>query len=638
MKQWIRWSGLTGFLLLTALIVSFFMLLAGPLIKSAIEHFGSQAAGAEVSIADVSISMNPLGVILTDLQVADADQPMENLLQFDQAVAQLELAPLLLGKGIVRDLSVENLQFNRARQTSGALTAQPLSDSEQQSADQQSAANEAAQQSSGGKESALSDSVGARLPDVDDILAREPLKTEQAGTAVQQAFDEHQQAIHESMAAVPDADALASYEKQLKALLSTDIRSLDEFKQRKQSLDALKQTFASDKKAVAQARRVIRQARADLAEKLSTLKAAPSEDLATIKSKYQLDSRGAANLSALLFGAEAGEWAEKALYWYEKVKPYLASEDSDAASTDSATTAQRAQGRFIHFPSDDPWPEFLIRRSRMTAPIAGGQLSIEASDITHQQAVLGRPTQVVVQGQQLTNIEDLNLEATLDHRQSPAKDSMTLNIKDWHVQEANLGGADTRLTSAMVQVQGLAIVSAGRLQAKADAQVSQTQFASSGKTQFARELQGALTGINRFDINASASGDIASPKVKLGSDLDKKLNVAFQQRLKQKQQQLEQKLTERLNAKVQSYLGGSAADINRLNQLDGSLSDKGAQLETMAASQLDDFEAQQKARAKAKEEEARRKLEAEKRKAEEQAKQRQRELEQKAKDKVKNLF
>jgi len=252
--------------------------------------------------------------------------------------------------------------------------------------------------------------------------------------------------------------------------------------------------------------------------------------------------------------------------------------------------------------------------------------------------VLGRPTHVVVQGQQLTNIEDLNLEATLDHRQSPAKDSMTLNIKDWRLREANLGVAGTRLTSAMVQVQGLAIVSGGRLQAKADAQVSQTQFASSGKTQFARELQGALAGINRFDINASASGDIGSPNVTLGSDLDKKLNVAFQQRFKQKQQQLEQKLTERLNAKVQSYLGGSAEDINRLNQLDGSLSDKGAQLESMAASQLDDFEAQQKARAKAKEEEARRKLEAEKRKAEEQAKQRQRELEQKAKDKLKNLF
>lgn len=604
MKQWIRWSGLAGFVVVFGLIVAFFMLAAGPLIKSSIEYFGSELAGAKVSVDDVSLQFSPFGIELQQLQVADADKPMENLLQFDQAVAELELAPLLLGKSIVRELSVDNLQFNTPRTESGAL---------EKVAEEETVDEEAETQA---EEPSI-----AKLPSVDEILARESLKTEQAGRDVQQAFESRKQQVEQATAAVPDAEALARYQRELEALTSGDIKSLDDFNQRKKKFDQLKKQFKQDKKALVAAKQAISDARRDLSEKLSALKAAPGQDLESIQNKYQFNASGATNVSALLFGEEAGQWAEKTLYWYEKIKPYLASDGSESGEAEvEEIEPQRGTGRFIHFPSNDPWPEFLIRKAHLSAPMLGGQMLIEATDVTHQQAVLGRPMLVVIQGEALTDIQELTIEATLDHRQAPGKDSVTLDMKDWNLKGVNLGVAGAEIESALVQVQGLALVSGDQLQAKADAQLGQTQFAGQGKTQFAKEMLRALASIDQFTIESSATGELTSPEVKFGSDLDRKLNKAFKQRLKQKQGELEAKLQSRLDDKMQSYLGDYADDLKALNQLDGSLDEKTEQLTQMAEKQLDDYQAQQKA------------------KADKELKKQEKELENKLNDKLKSFF
>ena len=64
MKQWIRWSGLLGFIAVTALLVVIFVLALPWLIKSSIEYIGTEVAGAKVSVDDVDVSFNPLGVTL----------------------------------------------------------------------------------------------------------------------------------------------------------------------------------------------------------------------------------------------------------------------------------------------------------------------------------------------------------------------------------------------------------------------------------------------------------------------------------------------------------------------------------------------------------------------------------------------
>ncbi|WP_221796873.1 TIGR03545 family protein [Oceanobacter mangrovi] len=584
MLKWIRWSGLIGFVVVVALLAAFFVLAAGPLVKMAIESVGSKAAGARVDVDDVAFNLSPLGFELGRMTVANADKPMENLLEFQSAAATVDLAPLLLGKGIIRDLSVNGLQFNTTRTTSGALE-KSSSTSKQSSAVADAAAS-------------VKDSVVGNLPSASEILARESLKTDAAGSALKETFDRRQQQVNDALAAVPDDARLAQYQVDVKAITSGKVASLEDFNERKKKLDALKEQFKADKKSINTAKDLIGDSRTEITERLKQLKAAPGEDLASIRDKYQLNATGAANLSSLLFGDEAGEWAQQALYWYEKVKPFL----SSGGDEEQQAEYLRPEGRFVHFPTDDPWPEFLIRHTSMSAITSAGNLAITGTDLTSQQRVLGRPARIDIDGSELKTVKALAINITLDHTRSPSTDLVSLEASDWQLDGVNLGLGDTKLDSAMAQIQGMAQVQTDKtgdaLTGRLEGQFGQTRFDGNGQTVFAKELLGALNSISSFTIDGRATGPLGSPKLEFGSDLDKQLNAAFKKRLSAKQDELEAKLQSQLNDKISQYAGAYADDLQALNNNDSKLTDKLAQLEDLAQAKLDDYVDQQKSKAK----------------------------------------
>lgn len=603
MFKWIRWWGLGAFVVVIGGIAAFFMLAASPLIKSAIESFGSDAAGARVEVKSVSLSLAPLGIEVRGMTVANAEKPMENLVEFERAVADLEFGPLFLSKSIISDLSIDKLQFNTPRTTSGALE-KLVSNSEGGS--------------SGKKEEETP--VLEQLPSAEELLAREQLKTEAAGKAFQETYKTRKVELDEALEKVPSEADLKQYEADVKAIVSGDLKSLEDFQQRKAKLEALRKRFREDRKAVTEARDVIGETRTEVGERLRDLRDAPGQDLAMLKDKYQLNARGAANLSQLLFGPEVGEWAHEALYWYEKIKPYLASDGEEKAAEEEEP--ERLNGRYVHFPTSDPWPEFLIRKTGISAITPEGNLAIAGRDLTHQQAVLGRPAQIDIDGQELNQVKALNANLILDHRQSPGRDTATLDVQDWQVNSADLGVGGTQLDSAMAQLQGMAQVSGDQLLSKLDAQFGQAAFTGDGQTLFAKELLSALHSIDQFTVDARATGDLADPEVQLGSDLDARLNAAFSRRLRQQQDKLEANLQSKLNARIDEFAGPYASELKALNDMDASLTERFAKLEDLASAKLEDYAAQQKRKA---EEKARAKAEKEKQK-----------LKNKAEDELKN--
>lgn len=615
MTKWIRWSGLLGFAAIVGLLAALLIVALPWVIKFSIEFVGTRVAGAEVTLDDVDITVSPFGVELTHLQVADARQPMQNLLEFDQAKADLELAPLLIGKAISNELSVSNLQFHTARSISGAL---PVEDETEDVSSEPSAAQKVMQE----------------LPSAEEILARETLKTPQAAAALKTSWTDNSSAVEKAVNNVPDDKALKQYEADIKAITTGRLESIEDFQRRKARLDALKKQFNADKKAITDARDTIQTSRKELSNALSDLKAAPGQDMAYLKDKYALSGAGATNMTGLLFGDEAAGWASEALYWYEKVKPYLES-GGEEESAEEGEKAPRLTGEFVNFPTSDPWPDFLIRSAFITGPLDGGKLKIEGRDITHQQAVTGRPTVFTATGVDLQSIGDLDAQLVLNHTLVPGKDTLTLTISDWKMSPLPLGVAGAELASSRVQLNAGAEVIAGSLSSSAEARVTSARFTGNGQTLFAKELNQALAGINQFSVNAGANGPLLTPDISLGSDLDRQLQAAFNKRIKAKQDELEARLKKKLNAQVDEFAGEYADELKQLAAMDGSLQDRLKSLQDMASTQLESFKEQQ-------EREAREKLEAEKAKAKARAeaekKKQEEELKEQAKDKLKNLF
>tara|TARA_B110000008_G_scaffold279755_1_gene328435 strand:+ start:4083 stop:5891 length:1809 start_codon:yes stop_codon:yes gene_type:complete len=602
MKQWIRWSGLLGFIAIIALLVVGWMFVAGPLIKYSIETFGSKAANAKVEVEDVSLSFAPMGIEITGLQVANADKPMENIFQFDRAVADLEFLPLLLGKGIVNEVVLSGVAFSTPRQSSGAL----LDDRD----------DDAEKTSSAKNESFINpDSINQALPSADELLAREPLLTEQRGRAFQQSFKTIKTDSDNAIAALPGNEDFAAYEDEFNRLTSGKFDSVEDFQQRKKEFDALKKRIKQDQKAISKAKEVLTAGKESLTQQWADLKVAPAEDFKNLKRKYKLDGAGVTNLSRLMFGDAAGEWSEKGVYWYEKIRPFLISEESDVRSEKADVEHIRQEGRFVHFESDRPLPDLLIRQMYLRVKLpetnaqSMGDVAVTVYDITHQQAVINRPTRIVATGKNLNNIQSLDINGTLDHRSSPGKDSLQMKIKGVNLTDYNVGAMGLKLNSSLVDITGEADIVAGDVDATSKAQFSKAVFSSKDKTLVAKELVRALQKIDRFDIDASAEGSLIAPKVGISSDLDRKLNNAFSQRIDEKQQELEQQLKGKLNDKLLAYGGDYQQQLKALDIQNGSLTDKQNTLKELAKSELSSFEDQKK-----------------------------KELEKKAKDKFKNLF
>lgn len=603
MFKWIRWPGLIAFLAITGGLLAFFILLAPVLTKTAIQSVGTAMNGAKVEVDSVRLSFNPLGMSIYNLQVTDARQPMKNAVQFKKAVAELELAPLFAGRGIIRELSLDGLEFGTDRAYSGEIKKV------KKSKDEPSKLQE------------LAESVD--LPDIKEILAKEPLRTEKAGENLKAGYKHSKDDVEQRLAAVPDDQALKDYEARLKAITSGDLKSLEDFRERKQQLDALKEQFKADQQAVEAARKAVSNAKSTITANVTALKNAPGEDVAYLRDKYQLNAQGATNVTALLFGQDAANWASQALYWYEIIKPYLASDGEDEVVKVKEEPRIR-DGRYIHFPAKDPWPSFLIRKIRGTASLAWGELKISGEDITHEPKVLGRPMHLAANGANLSNIEQLGLDLILDHRQSPGTDQLNLTVKDWQPSAMKLGVAGAELSSSRTQIQSIAMVSGGRLSASGKATFTQAKFTGQGKSTFERELVAALSGIKSFTIDGEAEGRLIAPKVKMGSDLDKQLSHAFSQRINEKQKEFEAQLKAELNTKLEGYLGEHSSILDELNQTEGGLNAKLDKLKNLASAELADFEQQQKQKAKEK-------ADAEKEAAKSKAK-------DEAKDKLNKLF
>lgn len=644
MKQWIRWSGLIGFIVIGSLLVLGWMFAAGPIIKYSIETFGSQAAKAKVEVENIGLTFDPFGIEIEGLQVANADKPMENLLQFERAVADIELLPLLLGKGIVNEVALTGLSFSTPRQSSGALDnllEGDSADTSDKALAETSASSDA--KDTDGKESSLSQKS---LPTADDLLSREPLLTEQRGKAFKNSFETIKLDSDKALAALPDSKALASYEDDFNRITSGRFNSINDFKQRKKEFESLKKRIKQDQQAISLAGKILTKGKEELQGQWSGLQKAPQEDFKNLKSKYKLDGAGVANLSRLLFGDKVGEWSQEGLYWYEKARPFLVSDESDTTESTALADTARSKGRFIHYQTDRPLPDLLIRQVQLAVQLDVGEIAVNIYDVTHQQEVIDRPTRIVATGQRLTGIKSLTLNGNLDHRVSPGKDIFDLSIKGMTLKNYDIGAMGLKLKQSQLNIIGQAELISGDVDANTVAQFTRAKFTSKDKTQVAMEVAKALAKIDHFDIQGKARGELTAPKVTIESDLDTKLSQAFNQRLKEKQKELEAQLKQALNEKLLSYAGDYKEQLKAMDLANGSLGDKQAKLKQLASSELSSFKDQQVADAKRKLEQEKQaqqaKLEEEKRKAEAKAKaaadKKKKQLENEIKDKFKKLF
>ncbi|KZM41415.1 hypothetical protein OA92_13445 [Marinomonas sp. SBI22] len=594
MTKWIRWSGLAGFSAILLLILAFWYFAAGPLIKLSIETFGSKALGAKLDVASVDLELNPVKLVLHKVEATDKKHPMKNLVSFERAEADLLFLPLLMGKTIIENVSVEGVAFDTDRQTSGALShSNQVATTEPSSSDGSQAASTQDKDTSN-KVNDLSERAVEALPTADELLAREPLLTVTRGEAMQASIEAHKLKIDQANQALPSKADLKSYEAEIKQLLSGKFKSLDDFKARKKAFDQLKAKFKADQATIKAAKQALSDANKDIRQQWPELQSAPGQDIRNIQRKYTLDAVGAQNLSALILGDKINGYLQQGLGYYDTLSPLLASDKKEADKV------AEKEGRFVPFATDRPLPDFWIKSLSFSLKLAGGDVRVLVQDISQQPDVINKPIKLKASGNELTHMAAFNIDGVMDYRHQKVDNQFDLTIHKWQIQDLALGLEGLDLKAASLDITGQAKLDKTSILADAQGDFSQASFSSSASNGFAKEMSLALATIDTFNFSGDVTGKLKSPSMGIKSDLDKKLSRAFKQRLKQRQAKVEQDLKRKLNDKLALYAGDYKDEVKQLDFMETDLDSLSDKVSDLAKRELSSYQDQLKDEAKTK--------------------------------------
>ena len=581
MNKWLRWQGALGFIAVTGLLLSIGWFFLDNWIHYAIESSGEDLLGAKVELDQVKTTLSPLGIELINLQVADPEEAFQNIVQIGIIRTHLDPLYLLMGQMIFDEAEMLDVEFATERKTSGIL---PAANKKKDETEEKSIVDEALEE------------AGIEPPSVDSILEKEKLTTQTKAEAIDALYQQCERIAKEAEDTIPNKMQLKQYEDRLKEIVEGKIKSVEDFKQRKQNLKKLKTEIRSVKKQIEDSKDKLQACRRDFNKEIKALRIAPKEDLKRLKDKYQFSDQGASNFARLLFGDSAEKWLSDALSWYEKLAPVLLESDADEE------VVERKVGRNIHYPGVNALPDFLIRRSKVSINLPSGKFVAELNDITHQQDILGRPLRLIMKGEELKDFNSFLLKAQFDRRiAGESKDSLQLDIEGLQVSDMQLfsiKGNDIRLAEAQAVMKAEAVYYQGKLQLLNQIDFTNARFTGGGDKGIGKQLGLALANIKTFNLKASVNGPIDDLDIDLKSNLDKKIGDAISVRMKQKQKDFEEKLERKINAELTAYLEKNNIDSDKfnldVNNLSASMDENSKQLEDLMKAEVADYEEQKK--------------------------------------------
>ena len=575
MTRWIRGWGLAGFVVLTVALAGGTVLFADRLVMRAVESVGSSANGAKVELQSASLSFNPLGFALSDLQVTDAHEPMRNVVQIQRIKFALDGYALLRRKVVITDLNAEGVRTNTPRARSGALPQVPESAPESKKAD-------------------LLESFSfpeVNLPDAKQFLASNELSSVKLAAQMRNELDQAKEQWNKRLADLPDSATLKSYDariQQARPNLKGDVlQDTQEIAAAIKRLQAVRDDASNDVERVKTVRQAWDADWTRWTQQSKDLLAAPGADIDRLKSKYSLDAKGFANASRALFGGQIAGWTDTGLYWYDKAKPLLASD-----RTEQEPSPQRGKGIDVRFAERDQLPEFLIRSAKLGLEVPAGILRGEIRNITNDQVTLGHPLTFNFFAEKMPGIQDLELEGVFNHVvPGAALDSARFKAHGVAIQRFDVlqqPRFPLVLSDAVVDLDATAELKSGVLQGDLSAAfktVKLSAYLSGSPGELEKILVAALADVSHFSLKAQLQGSLQDYDVELHSDLDELLRGAMNKQFRARADKFVAEAKAQLEAKGQDARRELEAKLGDLKGI-GSVIDQRRQ-------QADD--AQQKA-------------------------------------------
>lgn len=533
MKNIIRWPGLIAFFVIIGGIAAIIILFLNFWLKLVAQKGLEAATGAEVNISRVEHTFSPFGISFIDVQLTDPDKPSTNQLQAAKVSANIELSPLLLRKVIIDNLNISGIEFGTQRSSEGAVYRKS------DAADAPSAL-----------EALFPDKND--LPSVDEILARSPLKTTKAIEEAQAAYAQHKDVLASQYKNLPSKDKLAEYKKQIEVLSKTNYKDPAELLAAKEKFDRLKDDIKADKQVLSDFKQSVSQAKQDLSPKIAQLKAAPGQDYDQLKALVAGDAGAISDVTSMVFGEKAAQWAEYGLAAFDIVAPMLNKKEQQQ------TAEVIAAGRWISFDDQSGLPELWIKNADISVSWQQESILSVWQDITYQHDIIGRATTFKVDSAKSSLWQSFKLDGDFW-----LKDSGIAAQQNWQLAGLKLDNIDlitqdklsSKLLSALLSSQGTVEVKQNAVSGEGVINLASLAMQAQGSNKMTNVIANTLNQLSQLSINTDVGGQIGDLDFSFSSDLNKQLGSALLTNIGKEEQDKLDELKTKLNSQMQGALG-----------------------------------------------------------------------------------
>ncbi|WP_016957126.1 TIGR03545 family protein [Catenovulum agarivorans] len=571
MKKYLRWQGFAGFVAVIALLAASVYLFAGSLIKLAIEQLGERVYGAEINVEKVNVNWSPVSVELVHLQVTDKQNPANNLVEFNTAVAAIDLWQYLLGKTLITDLQVAKLQLDKQRAEPGKVY------------DVVEAAEESSQKTS------KIDEIKAEIPDVKTLLNDSNLITVEKAQALQTTLTEERAKIKQLKAELPDKSKLKEYEAKIKQLTDTEVDSLEDLAKLKEQLDELKADIKQDKAKFKQAKEQLSDSNAKLKLATKELKEAPEQDWQQVKQTYQLETFEAEDLAHILFGEEARSYYQYAEKAYKLLKPFI-----KKGNDGQADEVEQSVGRFVHFDEENPIPDWMVAQGKIELVNPKGTIWIELKDIHVQHWKKTTASRVDVFSNAFAQGD---LKGQLDYwvdQDSNIKSQANWQFNDLKVAKDKSSKAKFSLQQTQLTGTGELSYQQGMLDANTALDLVKPMFSSTSSSRWMKQVVEALNQQQKIPAEILLSGKATSSSWKINSALDNIVKDSVKASANAELDKLKAEYQSKLNAKMADKLDMSEQELAQIGDLSAWVDDTEGSLQKLLDAKVDSFKEKQK--------------------------------------------
>ena len=547
-----RWWALGIYAVLFAFIGVFVLFLFDPLAKIALEKSLSYTLQTQVDVKDFDSDFSDLSVQVEGIEIADKDKLSHNLVQIQTVAFDLGFSALLEKKVMIEHLNVNALAFDTKR----SEVAQAYEQSSSSGSDEDTVIEKS--------KDTKADSSSFALPDVNDILDKEELKSVKEAQKLKEDIkvtQEKWKKVSQELKAANEVDSIQKDAKKLeKSLKNADLKTIASSAQ---EINALKEKVEALKGKYANLQKDFNVDKKRLQNQIVALKDLPSADYERLKKKYSFTANGGSNLVSILINEKLGNYMKTALKFYEMAKPYIA---NGTAPVNEEVSPPRGQGRWIKYANHSKVPELLIKEAKVNVKLENDEVNIDIKDLCSNQKLYGKPMQLHADAKG-TRYKHILADVIDDRREAESKTSFDINLEGFKKQLYDLDSIQMREILSDMSLNGTLVNTVINARSNIKVQKVKMQMPSQ------KLVNDLLASIHSFNVNVDIKGELEKPSIRVKSDLDKQLSKGISSMASKEVKKFEKELHSGLMKKAESSASGLSSDIGDINTLLNSKQD-----------------------------------------------------------------